>query len=534
MSAKLCHVVHPNSVYIRGMEPRLSTILVALRIAPMELPALTQHSPRLLLVTLIGSLLVMFAITARSAGQPGYAPLVRQVAPSVVTVLVEEQAPGAGQHAADRAIAQTDFDTDAAMRAIMRRLLSGPGGNPDSGEAGSVLGSGFIVSADGLIVTNRHVIVGARTVRVRLSDSREVAADIIGSDAATDIALLRVHAGRLPALRLGSSEKVSVGDVVIAIGNPYGLGQSVTAGILSARGRTLEDDPYIDFLQTDAAINRGNSGGPLLSADGTVLGVTSAIFSPNGGSVGLGFAIPAETVAAVIGEIQAHGHVDRGYLGISAQALTPAIATALGAPTPDGALISEVDAHGPANGTLLVGDVLLNIGSTPVTFTALPKIAARLVPDNKVTVTLSRDGAQLSLPLTIGRLPDPPSDPALTGGPDTWVPNLALGVANATTESRKALKADSQVGGLIVTQLRHAGAGALAGLKIGDLITYAGTKQLNDVAELATVGQPTPSSPLLLLVVRDGSARFIAITGTDEPSVAAIGPVDSDRLPPRR
>jgi serine protease Do len=476
----------------------------------------------------------MFALSARSAGQSGYAQLVRQVAPSVVTVLVQEQAPGAGQRAADRAIAEADFDADAAMRVIMRRLLSGPGSSPDSGEAGSVLGSGFIISADGLIVTNRHVIAGARTVRVRLSDSREVPAEIIGADAATDIALLRVHAGRLPALRLGSSKSASVGDAVVAIGDPFGLGQSVTAGILSARGRTLEEDPYIDFLQTDAAINRGNSGGPLLAADGTVLGVTSAIFSPNGGSVGLGFAIPAETVAAVIVEIEAHGHVERGYLGISAQALTPAIATALGVPTQDGALITEFAPHGPADGTLLVGDVLLSIGATPVTFTALPKIAARLVPGNKVTVTLSRDGAQLSLPLTIGRLPDPPSDPALTGGPDTWVPNLALGIANATTESRKALKADKQVGGLIVTQLRPSGAGALAGLKIGDLITYAGTKQLNDVAELTTVSQPTSQKPLLLLVVRDGSERFIAITGTDEPSVAVVGQIDAERLPPRR
>jgi serine protease Do len=477
---------------------------------------------RIFPVVLISSFLIMFAGLARSAGQPGYAQLVRQVAPSVVTVLVEEQAQGAGQRAANRANADTDLGADAAMRVIMRRLLSEPGSNPESGEAGSALASGFIISADGLIVTNRHVIVGARTVRVRLSDSREVPAEIIGADAATDIALLRVHAGHLPALHLGSSKSVSVGDAVVAIGDPFGLGQSVTAGILSARGRTLEDDPYIDFLQTDAAINRGNSGGPLLSVDGTVLGVTSVIFSPNGGSVGLGFAIPAETVAAVIGEIEAHGRVDRGYLGISAQALTPAIATALGVPTPDGALITELDSHGPADGTLLVGDVLLSIGSTPVTFTALPKIAARLVPGNKVTVTLNRDGAQLSLPLTIGRLPDPPSDPALTGGPDTWVPGLALGVANATTESRKALKADKEVGGLIVTQLRHAGAGALAGLKIGDLITYAGTKQLNDVAELATVGQPTTQHPLLLLVVRDGSVRFIAITGTDEVSVAAV------------
>ena len=451
-----------------------------------------------------------------SSAQSGYAQLVRRVSPSVVTVLVEEQSQGAGQRAADRALAATD-DADAAMRAIVRRLLSGPGSNPDSVTGGSVLGSGFIVGADGLIVTNRHVILGARTVRVRLSDSREVAAQMIGADAATDLALLRVQAGRLPALRLGSSEKTAVGDAVIAIGNPFGLGQTVTAGIISARGRTLEEDPYIDFLQTDAAINRGNSGGPLLSVDGTVLGVTSIIFSPNGGSVGLGFAIPAETVAAVVSELEAHGRVDRGYLGVSAQALTPAIATALGLKTPDGALITALEPHSPADGALRVGDVLLSVNSVPVSFLGLPKIAARLTPGSNVAMTIMRDGEQRPISMTVGRLPDPPSDPGLSGGPDTWVPNLALGLADTTSEIRKAIKADDEASGLIVTQLRRAGAGALAGLKIGDLITHAGAKQLTDVADLASVDKPSSQMPLLLRVVRDGTAHFVAITGSDEP-----------------
>lgn len=468
-------------------------------------------------VVIIAALGAFFVHSATSATPSGYAQLVRRVAPSVVTVLVEEQGEDAGQRAANRVLANTDYDANAAMRELMRRMLSGPGGSPDPGGGSSVLGSGFIVAADGLIVTNRHVILGGRKVRVRLADSREFPAQVIGADAATDIALLKVKAGSLPALRLGSSEKISVGDVVIAIGNPFGLGQSVTAGIVSARGRTLEDDPYIDFLQTDAAINRGNSGGPLLSVDGTVLGVTSAIFSPNGGSVGLGFAIPAETVAVVIRELEAHGRVSRGYLGASAQALTPAIATALGLKTTDGALLTALEPHGPADGTLRVGDVLLKIGATQVTFAALPKIVARLAPGSRLDMIIMRDGVQQPISLVVGRLPDPPADPALTGGQDTWVPNLALGLANATTEIRKALKAEGEGGGLIVTQLRRAGPGALAGLKVGDLITHAGTKPLADVADLATVSKPSPEMPLLLRIVRDGSPRFVAITGSDEP-----------------
>lgn len=468
-------------------------------------------------VSVIAWFAILLAQSAIVAAQSGYAELVRRVAPSVVTVLVEEQGQGAGQRAADRAVATTGYDSDAAMRAIIRRLLSGPGSNPDFDAGGAVLGSGFVIGAEGLIVTNRHVIVGARTVRVRLSDSREVPAQLIGADAATDIALLRVKAGRLPALRLGSSDKISVGDAVIAIGNPFGLGQSVTAGIVSARGRTIEDDPYIDFLQTDAAINRGNSGGPLLSVDGTVVGVTSAIFSPNGGSVGVGFAIPAETVAAVVREIEAHGRVDRGYLGVTAQALTPAIAVALGLKTPGGALITAVDPHSPAAETFHVGDVFLNIGATPASFSSLPKTVARLAPGSSVIVTLIRDGVQLSVTFTVSRLPDPPSDQLLTGGGDTWVPNLALGLANATAEIRRAIKADDESGGLIVTQVRPAGPAALAGLKVGDLLTHAGTKQLTDVADLVAVAKPSTQMPLLLRVVRDGSSRFVAITGSDEP-----------------
>ena len=450
-----------------------------------------------------------------SSDQSGYADLVRRIAPSVVTVLVEEQGQSAAQHAADRAVARTDIETDA-VGAMLHRLLSGPGAGPDTQERGGVLGSGFVVAADGLIVTNSHVVAGAKTVRIRLSDAREMPAQIVGTDAATDIALLRVKLAHLPALRLGSSAKSSVGDAVIAIGNPYGLGQTVTAGIVSARGRTLEADPYVDFLQTDAAINRGNSGGPLLSTDGTVLGVTSAIFSPSGGSVGLGFAIPAETVAEVIAQLQTHGRVERGYVGVTTQALTPAIATALGVTALDSALITAVDSDSPAQGILNVGDVLLTIDAVPVILSQLPRRVARLAPGSKVEFLVQRDGVQLPIALTVGSLPDPPADPALAGGTDTWVPNLALGLAETTPEIRKAVKAENESSGLIVTQLRAAGPGAWAGLRIGDLITHAGTKRLTSVMDLATVETPTSKLPLLLRVVRDGSASFIAVTGTEE------------------
>jgi serine protease Do len=317
-------------------------------------------------------------------------------------------------------------------------------------------------------------------------------------------------------LRLGSSQTVSVGDAVIAIGNPYGLGQSVSAGIISARARTLEDDPYIDFLQTDAAINHGNSGGPLMTPDGVVVGVTSAIFSPSGGSVGLGFAIPAETVNAVIGQLESKGHVERGYLGLSVQDVTPVLAKALGMKNPAGTLISAVDPAGPANGTFATGDVLLTIGSSHVTVRNMGKITARLLPDALVTMTLRRDAKTITVAMKVGRLPEPPSDPGLEGDQDTWVPALQLAVANTTEAIRKAVKAGDEPSGLIVTQLRPAGPGSLAGLKIGDVITQIGNKQQIDVRDLKGTPTPSPQAPLLVRIVRDGNAAFVAITGDGE------------------
>jgi serine protease Do len=449
---------------------------------------------------------------AGSGSTTGYAGLVKQVAPSVVTVMVEEKRVNAGQRAAELASSVNSNDVGA----IIRRLLSGNLGAPEDDRPAGALGSGFVIRPDGLIVTNRHVVSGALKVKIKLPDGRDLPARILGADAVTDIALLKVDGIKLPALRLGSSESVSVGDAVIAIGNPYGLGQSVSAGIISARARALEDDPYIDFLQTDAAINHGNSGGPLMTPDGVVVGVTSAIFSPSGGSVGLGFAIPAETVASVIGQLESKGRVERGYLGISAQEVTPVLAKALGMKAPAGALISAVDAEGPAYRTLAPGDVLLSVGAAHVTFRNLSKITARLAPDALVTMTLRRDAKTVSIAMKIGRLPEPPSDPSHNGDMDTWVPALLLAVANTTEDIRKAVKAGDEPSGLIVTQLRPAGAGALAGLRIGDLLTNVGSKQLTDVRDLKGLAVPSPQSPLLVRVVRDGNASYVALTGESD------------------
>jgi serine protease Do len=465
---------------------------------------------RCIAAALILALLLPF--TSKGSGEVGgYANLVRRVAPSVVTVVVEEKQISAGQRAAEHASAANSND----IGDLIRRLLTG-GIGEEQRPTGS-LGSGFVIRPDGLIVTNRHVINGAFKIRVHLPDGRDLPAKLLGADAVTDIALLKVNVANLPALRLGTSQSVSVGDPVIAIGNPFGLGQSVSAGIISARGRTLEDDPYIDFLQTDAAINHGNSGGPLMSPEGIVVGVTSAIFSPSGGSVGLGFAIPAETVSSVITQLETKGRVERGYLGISAQELTPTLAKALGMKTSAGALIASVDPTGPGSAAFAPGDVLLAIGSNHVTFKTMGKVMARLPPDALVSMTRLRAGKSESIAVKVGRLPDPPSDPALNGDQDTWVPALKLGVANTTEQIRKAIKAVDEPSGLIVTQLRPAGAGAVAGLRVGDLVTHVGSKQLVDPRDIVGVAAPSPQAPLLIRFVRDGAATFVALTGEAEP-----------------
>jgi serine protease Do len=455
---------------------------------------------------------LLLPFTSKGSGEVGgYANLVRRVAPSVVTVVVEEKQISAGQRAAEHASAANSND----IGDLIRRLLTG-GIGEEQRPTGS-LGSGFVIRPDGLIVTNRHVVNGAFKIRVHLPDGRDLPAKLLGADAVTDIALLKVNVANLPALRLGTSQSVSVGDPVIAIGNPFGLGQSVSAGIISARGRTLEDDPYIDFLQTDAAINHGNSGGPLMSPEGIVVGVTSAIFSPSGGSVGLGFAIPAETVSSVITQLETKGRVERGYLGISAQELTPILAKALGMKTSAGALIASVAPTGPGSAAFAPGDVLLAIGSNHVTFKTMGKVMARLPPDALVSMTRLRAGRSESIAVKVGRLPDPPSDPALNGDQDTWVPALKLGVANTTEQIRKAIKAVDEPSGLIVTQLRPAGAGAVAGLRVGDLVTHVGSKQLVDPRDIVGAAAPSPQTPLLIRFVRDGAATFVALTGEAEP-----------------
>ncbi len=316
-------------------------------------------------------------IAVPSAALPSFADMVARVRPAVVTITTTETRQAA-----------------AGPDQQFQRYFGNP--REERPQTVQALGSGFIVDAAGHIVTNNHVVEGATRVTVKLDDGRELVARIVGRDPRTDLAVLKVEGANLPHLSLGDSDKVRVGDWVVAVGNPFGLGGTVTAGILSARGRDIQSGPYDDYLQVDAPINRGNSGGPLFGQDGSVIGVNTAIFSPTGGSIGIGFAIPSNLVQRVVAQLQVNGRIERGWLGVATQGLDAGMAAALRLPNAEGALVADADADGPAaKAGLQPGDVVTAVDGQAV---KSPRELARLIgdlrPNGHVALTLRRDGAE--------------------------------------------------------------------------------------------------------------------------------------------
>jgi serine protease Do len=382
------------------------------------------------------------------------------------------------------------------------------------------LGSGFIVDPSGYIVTNNHVVDKASEVKVRLGDDSSFTAKVIGVDPQTDLALLKVEAGRpLPAVKLGDSDKAEVGDWVLAVGNPFGLGGSVTAGIISARGRNIQAGPYDDFLQVDASINRGNSGGPLFNVDGEVIGVNTAIYSPNGGSVGIGFAIPSNLVKSVVAALQRSGKVERGWLGVSIQEVTPEIADSLGLDGARGALIADLQPDGPAaKAGLRQGDVLLGFGGRPVSDSReLARLVAEKQAGSDVEVEIWRDGASRQLGIVTGKQPANPRL-ASAGRPERETESyrstaLKAELAALTDAWRTRLGIDAGVNGVVVLSVEE-GPVAGQGLREGDVIVrVAGTavdtpERLDAVINKAKEGK---EKAVLMLVNRQGRDLFLGL-----------------------
>ncbi len=380
------------------------------------------------------------------------------------------------------------------------------------------LGSGFIIDPKGIVVTNNHVIDGADEISVTLQDGTTLKATLIGRDTKTDLAVLKVVSEKpLPALNFGDSDASRVGDWVLAIGNPFGLGGTVTAGIVSARGRDIQQGPYDNFIQTDAPINRGNSGGPLFNMDGDVIGINTAIYSPSGGSIGIGFSIPSNLAKTVVEQLRDFGHPRRGWLGVKIQQVTPDIAESLGLKEPGGALVAGVDANGPAaKGNLHTGDIILKFADQDVKeMRNLPRIVAETEINKQVPVSVWRDGKQQSLEVTVGELPDDQQTQTASASADKPAPakplelsGLGLQLAPITQDQRDKYQIAQDQKGVLITDVGQGTPAADRGLKPGDVIVEVQQEEVATPAEvqdrIEKVRKSGRASVLLLVQSSDG------------------------------
>lgn len=394
----------------------------------------------------------------------------------------------------------------------------------------AALGSGFIIDAAGFVVTNGHVVSEADEISVTLHDGTKLPAKLVGVDTPTDIALLKVESRKpLTASSWGDSDKTRIGDWVVAIGNPFGLGGSVTAGILSARARDIQQGPYDDYLQTDASINRGNSGGPLYNMNGEVIGINTAIYSPTGGSVGIGFAIPSTIAKPVVDQLRERGQVRRGWLGVQVQRVTPDIADSLGMPDPKGALVTSVSPESPAGkGGVRQGDIITKFnGKTIEQMRELPRVVAATEIGRKVPVDVLREGKPTTVDVTVGELEPQPQQVAAAGSSGTPPATaqveskkvLGLTLSPLTPGLREAFSINTDVDGVVVTEVGDAGPGNDRGIEAGDVIVEAGQEPVKTPDELdkriqaaRTEGRKT----VLMLVSRDGDLRYVPLPIEDK------------------
>lgn len=396
------------------------------------------------------------------------------------------------------------------MEEFFKRFLEDQGGDFIPRDTQS-LGSGFIISPDGYIVTNHHVVKDADEIVVKLSDRREYVAKLIGSDARTDVALLKVNASDLPAVTIGSADKLEVGEPVFAIGSPFGFEQSVTDGIVSAKGRSLPGGNYVPFIQTNVAINPGNSGGPLFNKDGEVVGINSQIYSRTGGFMGLSFAIPIDVVMNVVNQLKTTGKVSRGWLGVQIQDVTRELAESFGMKRPHGALISKVMPNSPAQKAgLRIGDIIVEFdGKSIETSGELPPMVGMMPVDQKATVKIIRQGETLALPLTIGLLPEQDEKIAQKETDKKPSNKLGVGVADLTGDQRDAL--DVPKDGVLVKNVGK-GPAKDAGIQPGDVILRIQNSVIHSKADFDKIMKTLESGKsVAVLVQRRGNPVFLAL-----------------------
>jgi serine protease Do len=445
--------------------------------------------------------------------QTSYAAIVNRVAPAVVTVRSERRVKAAGQF---------PFMDDPTLRQFFgdrmpqgRQQQQQPRTEREEG-----IGSGVVVSPDGYILTNHHVVDGGQQITVELTDGRTFNAKVVGSDEPSDLAVLKIDATNLPVLVLGDSDKAQVGDIVLAVGNPLGIGQTVTSGIISAKGRTtgLSDGSFEDFIQTDAAINRGNSGGALVNTSGELIGINSQILSPSGGSIGIGFAIPANMARDVMGQLIKNGRVHRGMIGVGIQPITADIAQNLGLHEVRGALVNEVRPGSPAaSAGVQRGDVIVGFNGTPVRDSnSLRNMVARTQPGTPVNFTVVRDGREVELHATLAELPvEKPKgeddDAASSAAPAAENGKLGVTVQPLTAQLATSMKLSTDTRGVVITNVDPEGPAADAGLQQGDVIQEVNRQPVNTREDLRAALMRSGTRPALLLVSRGGQSIFITV-----------------------
>ena len=387
------------------------------------------------------------------------------------------------------------------------------------GERGMALGSGFIVSSDGIIVTNNHVIDNAIDIKVTLDDGTELQAKLLGADPKSDLAVLKIAAGKpLATIAWGDSDALKLGDQILAIGNPFGIGTTVTAGIVSARGRDLHSGPYDDFIQIDAPINHGNSGGPLVDHSGNVVGINTAIYSPNGGSVGVGFAIPSDQAQKIVAKLEKSGSIDHGYLGVQIQPVTADVADAVGLAKAEGALVAAVNASTPAaHAGLKTGDIVMTVGSEAVKSPHdLSRLVADLSPGAKEAMTVWRDGKTVDLSVTVGGN-DGDQKQASAAKDDSKMqtgPNIGVALADLTPDVRQQLNVPDNVTGAVVAKVNPDKPAAAAGIQPGDVIVSVNDKAVlgaRDVKTAISNAVKSGRKSVLLLIERGDQKTFIAV-----------------------
>ena len=448
------------------------------------------------------------AAPARSSpGPASYAPVVKKVLPSVVRVAITTKA---------QPVAQVPDQF---------RHFFGPGRDDEESPGRSFgmprqhgVGSGVIITKDGYILTNNHVAENAADIKVLLNDGRELTAKLVGRDPMTDIAVLKIDATDLPAIEVADSDAIEVGDIVLAVGNPFGLGQTVTMGMVSAKGRATLGLDYEDFIQTDAAINPGNSGGALVDAEGRLVGINTAILSRSGGNQGIGFAVPSNLAQHVMDSLRKEGRVVRGFMGVAIQDVTPALAKQFNLPSNTGALVSDITAGSPADKAgLQSGDVILKFQGKSVRDSRQLKLkVAEIAPGTKATATVLRDGHEKNIEITLKELPGQSVAQTNPEGADTETLK-GVAVSDADVAARKQLGLPENIKGAIVSQVEPGSVAYEAGLREGDVIQEINRHPVTSAADAIKLSQSSPDKSTLLRVWSKGGSHYLVV---DESKVS--------------